>query len=116
VNPDILWKQPQDWSALSEHVAPRINQTAEELAKASLSVCSVIDFEAILVDDAFPADVHSELVARTRDFLDLQDIRGLIPPQILPGSIGENARGIGAASTPIFSPFLLNTNAGLLRF
>lgn len=113
LNPDILWRKPQDWSALSRYVDPWIGQTAQELAKASLSICSVVDFEAILIDGAFPAEVREELVGRVRRYLVNQDTRGLIVPQIEAGSIGENARGIGAASSPIISQFLLNTHAGL---
>ncbi len=115
-NPDILWRQPQDWSALSRYVEPWIGETAQELAKASLSICSVVDFEAVLIDGAVPADVREELVERVRRYLVNQDTRGLIVPQIEAGSIGENARGIGAASTPIFSQFMLNANAGLSAF
>lgn len=113
VDTGLLWRHPQDWSALSKYVEPWIGETAQELAKASLSVCAVIDFEAILIDGAFPAPVRLELVERVRRYLVNQDTRGLIPPQIEPGSIGGNARAIGAASGPIFSQFLLNRNAGL---
>lgn len=113
VDPSILWQQPQDWSELSRHVTTWIGQTAQELAKASLSICSVIDFEAVVIDGAFPAEVREELVERTRRYLVNQDKRGLIEPQIEAGNIGYNARGIGAASSPISSQFLLNTNGGL---
>lgn len=113
IDPALLWKQPQDWKALARYVEPWIGETAQELAKASLSICAVIDFEAILIDGAFPQDVRTEIVERVRRYLVNQDSRGLIPPRIEAGSIGENARAIGAASSPIFSNFLLNTNAGL---
>lgn len=113
LDPNILWQKPQDWSALSRYVDPWVGQTAQELAKAALSICSVVDFEAILIDGAFPLEIRNELVDRVRRYLDNQDTRGLITPQIEAGSIGENARGIGAASTPIFSQFFLDTNAGL---
>ncbi|SHG68042.1 ROK family transcriptional regulator [Marivita hallyeonensis] len=113
VDPRFLWEQPQDWSGLSRYVEPWIGETAQELAKASLSVCAVIDFEAVLIDGAFPKAVRQELVDRVRRYLANQDTRGLIPPQIEPGSIGGNARAIGAASGPIFAQFLLNRNAGL---
>ncbi|MFA3916536.1 ROK family transcriptional regulator [Ruegeria hyattellae] len=113
LDPQLLWQQPQDWSALSRYVDPWIGETAQELAKASLSICSVIDFEAILIDGAFPEPVRNELVERVRRYLVNQDTRGLVVPGIEPGNIGGNARGIGAASTPFFSQYLLNTNAGL---
>lgn len=110
---DMLWGHPQDWSQLSRYVDPWIGETAQELAKAALSICSVIDFEAVVIDGAFPENVREELVERVQRYLANQDVRGLIPPEICEGSIGENARSMGAASSPIFTQFLLNTNAGL---
>lgn len=109
----LMWQLPQDWSGISRHVNPWIGETAQELAKASLSICSVIDFEAILIDGAFPGEVRDELVERVRRYLGNQDKRGLIEPRVEAGSVGENARGIGAASSPMFRQYLLNTNAGL---
>ncbi|WP_074257526.1 ROK family transcriptional regulator [Vannielia litorea] len=113
VDPRLLWQKPQDWPMLARYVDPWLAQTAQELAKASLSICSVIDFEAIVIDGAFPPEVRADLVARVRRYLVNQDTRGLIEPRIEAGSIGQIARGIGAASAPIFSQFLLNANAGL---
>ncbi|PCI88419.1 MAG: sugar kinase [Hyphomicrobiales bacterium] len=113
VDPELIWQQPQDWSALARYIEPWISETAQELAKAALSVCSVIDFEAILIDGAFPTHIRTELVERVRRYMATQDTRGLIAPRIEVGNVGMNARAIGAASGPIFSQYLLNTNAGL---
>ncbi|MDO6587377.1 ROK family protein [Salipiger sp. 1_MG-2023] len=113
LDPALICKQPQDWSGFMRHVEPWIGQTAQELAKAALSICSVIDFSAILIDGAFPPKVRQDLVERTRRYLVNQDKRGLIEPVIEAGSFGHNARAIGAASSPLFSQYLLNTNAGL---
>ncbi|HCQ65488.1 MAG TPA: sugar kinase, partial [Rhodobacteraceae bacterium] len=116
IDPVGLWQMPQDWTGIWRHVEPWIGQTAQELAKASLSICAVIDFEAILIDGAFPSEVRDELVKRTRRYLANQDKRGLISPSIEAGAVGPNARAIGAASAPIFRQFLLDTNAGLAAF
>jgi predicted NBD/HSP70 family sugar kinase len=113
LDPSLMWQKPQDWTRLSRYVEPWIGETAQELAKASLSICSVIDFEAILVDGAFPPEIREELVERVRRYLVNQDKRGLIAPTVETGTVGENARAIGAASVPIFAEYLLNTNAGL---
>jgi predicted NBD/HSP70 family sugar kinase len=113
IDPAMIWATPQDWSSISRYVEPWLGQTAQELAKASLSTCSIIDFEAILIDGAFPAEIRQELVERVRRYIANQDTRGLIPPIIEAGNIGGNARAIGAACGPIFSQYLLNTNAGL---
>ena len=107
-----LWDDPESWTKLVRYVEPWLLQTAQELAKASLSICSVIDFEAILIDGSFPESLREELVARVRRYVATQDTRGLIPPKIEVGSIGGNARAQGAASEPIRSQFFLNTNGG----
>lgn len=114
-NPEILYAQTQDWSAIDHYVKPWLGQTAQELAKATLSTCSVIDFEAIVIDGAFPTHVKSELIERTRRYLSNQDMRGLIVPRVEMGTIGVNARAIGAACGPIFSQFFLNTNSGFSK-
>ena len=113
LDPAVLWRRPQDWSGLERYVEPWLGQAAQELARASLSVCSVIDFEAILIDGSFPPDIRAELVDRVRRYIVNQDTRGLIRPLIESGTIGANARAIGAASSPIFAQYLLNTNSGL---
>ncbi|MNT68247.1 hypothetical protein D3C72_2064620 [compost metagenome] len=111
-DPAALWEQPQDWERFSRFVEPWIGRTAQELARASLSVCAVIDFEAILIDGAFPAAVKQELVERTRRYLVNQDMRGLIAPQVEAAAVGFNARAIGAATTPLFERYFMNS--GLL--
>ncbi len=113
LDPALIWQSPQDWTPIARYVEPWLGQTAQELAKASLSVCSVIDFEAVLIDGAFPAEIRTALVERVRRYIATQDKRGLIPPRIEAGTIGGNARAIGAACGPIFSQYLLDTNTGL---
>ena len=106
-----LWHLPRDWSAFAAYVDQWIAETASEVAKASLSACAVIDFEAVVIDGAFPEDVKAKLVAQVRVMLAKQDARGLILPQIIQGTIGDNAQAIGAACGPIYALFLPNTNS-----
>ena len=107
IDPRQLWTDPESWVALSRYVDPWLGQTAQEISKAALSVCSVIDFEAILIDGAFPDAIRNELVERVRRYVATQDTRGLIAPQIEAGSIGAKARAIGAATRPIHEQFML---------
>jgi len=106
-----LWHLPRDWSAFTGYGDPWIVETAAEVAKASLSACAVIDFEAVVIDGSFPEDVKAKLVAQVRAMLAKQDARGLSLPQIVQGTIGDNARAIGAASGPIEALFWLNTKS-----
>ena len=112
-DPSGMWQQPQDWSAFEPVVADWIAETAVQLARATLTVCAVIDFEAIVIDGGFPACVRDRLVAGTRDHLATLDFRGLAMPQVVAGSIGPNARALGAAATPIMSQFFLNAHSDL---
>lgn len=115
IDPRQLWADPDSWARLGRYVDPWLGQTAQELAKASLSTCAVIDFEAILIDGSFPAHVREDLVARVRRYVATQDTRGLVVPNIEAGSIGANARALGAACGPIRAQFLLDTHQGLAR-
>ena len=92
---------------------PWLLQTAQELAKASLSACSVIDFEAILIDGSFPASLREDLVNRARRYVATQDTHGLIPLRIEAGSIGTNARSQGAACEIIHTQFFLKANTNI---
>ena len=115
LDPHLMWRRPQDWTGIMRYATPWIGETAQELAKASLSICSVIDFQAVLIDGAFPPEIRDELVSRVKRYIVNQDTRGLITPRIEAGCVGENARGIGAATGPIVTQYLLNTHAGLAQ-
>ena len=108
-----LWDDPDSWNRLTRYVEPWLLQTAQELAKASLSACSVIDFEAILIDGSFPASLRDDLVNRVRRYVATQDTRGLIPPKIEAGSIGANARSQGAACEIIRTQFFLKATTNI---
>ena len=66
---------------------------------------SIIDFEAVVVDGAFPAAVRSRVVARIRERLRDFDRQGLSPFAVAEGSIGSGARAIGGACLPLLANF-----------
>ncbi len=113
LNPARLWTEPQDWRGIDSYLDPWIGRVGEELAKAAITACAVIDFEAILIDGAFPAEVRQAIVEQARTRIETLDMRGIIQPAIEAGSIGAAARGIGAACGPIFDGYFLNQNSGL---
>jgi len=107
IDPRALWVQPQDWSAFEPLVAEWIEEIASEIARAALSACAVIDFEAVVIDGAFPQTIRSRLVEQVRACMATEDSRGLILPRLEAGGIGGDARAIGAACAPIFSQYFL---------
>lgn len=102
-----LWRMPQDWSGFGVMLDDWIAGSARALAHAARSACCVIDFEAVLIDGAFPELVRDRLVEQTRAELALLDMRGLIAPRIEAAAMGGNARAMGAAVAPILSQFFL---------
>ena len=112
-DPRALWILPQDWSEFETQVDAWIEAAAFAVAQACVSVCAVIDFEAVVLDGYCPDSVKTRLVERVRYYLPKEDSRGLILPEILRGEIGIDARAIGAASVPIFSQYFLNAKTTL---
>jgi predicted NBD/HSP70 family sugar kinase len=107
IDPSPLWLQPEDWNRFEPFLTDWIEETGESLAIASVSVCSVIDFEAVLIDGGFPSSVRDRVVDSAKRHLDKIDIQGIERPQILPAIVGAEARVLGAASLPLFERYLL---------
>jgi predicted NBD/HSP70 family sugar kinase/biotin operon repressor len=112
MEPARLWAQPQDWTGFPGLLDAWIDRAAVELARAAMTVCSVIDFGAVLIDGAFPESVRRRLITGVQSEMAALDSRGLVVPVIASGKVGGNARAIGAACGPVFSQFLLNTHSG----
>jgi predicted NBD/HSP70 family sugar kinase len=107
-DPMRLWGFPQDWSGFEDLLGPWVAHTARHLALCAVSMSSVIDFEAVLLDGAFPEPVRARLVEATRAaFLEI-DTQGITPLRIEAGSVGRNARAVGSAALPILSKYLLS--------
>jgi hypothetical protein len=113
LEPARLWAQPQDWSGFSDILDDWIDKAAAQIAQAALTVCAVIDFEAVLIDGGFPATVRDRLVDRVREIMPTLDSRGLTPVAIHGGLVGGDARALGAACGPVFSRYMLNTHTTL---
>ncbi len=111
LDPSGLWTFPRDWTGFEAQVGPWIAETALHLAIGAAAVCSVIDFEAVLIDGAFPEAIRSRLVAQTREALAGVDVQGIAPPRIEEASVGRNARVIGSAALPILARYLLSQGA-----
>jgi predicted NBD/HSP70 family sugar kinase len=107
MDPLRLRLMPTDWSGFEPHLTRWIEQTAYYLAVASISIASVVEVEAILIDGAMPDEVRGRLTEATeRHFMDL-DLTGVERPRVVTGTVGRRARSIGAALLPIHSKYFL---------
>jgi predicted NBD/HSP70 family sugar kinase len=107
IDPAGFFKSPQ-WDQLGPILDDWLDEAAAGLAHAIVASMSVIDFGGVIIDGGFPSHVRSQLVALTREKVMAFDLQGLSPFEIIEGSVGANARTVGAASLPFFSRFLLD--------
>jgi predicted NBD/HSP70 family sugar kinase len=108
LDPMVLARSPEDWGEIGPELNVWLEQTANSLAFAAVATMSVVDFEAIIIDGAMPADVRAELVRRTRLAVASHDLRGLPNFSIEEGRIGSDARAMGAASLSLLANYIID--------
>lgn len=108
IDPKRIWDPDNDWSDIEPHLTQWIEHTARHLATAVVSVCSVIDFERVLIDANCPPAVRHRIAFETQKYVHRLDTRGIADPVVIEASVGRNARSIGAATLPLMSRFFVN--------
>jgi predicted NBD/HSP70 family sugar kinase len=106
-----IWDPGGQWPLDPGVLAEWIDRAARGLARAVGAAASVIDFERALIDGWMPAPVRARLVAATRARLAELDLTGLTPPSLHEGTLGPEARSLGAASRPLAERFLVDPAA-----
>ncbi len=104
-DPAVLWRSPDDWGDVGPELDRWIGQAAGSLAAATVAAISVIDFEAVIIDGAFPPEVRKRIVQATATAMQSFDRQGLSPVSVLEGTIGSGARAIGGACLPMLASF-----------
>ena len=107
-DPLLLSRSLDDWTEVGAPLERWIDLTAQSLAYASLVAASVMEFEAIIIDGAIPADVRRRIVQGVQRKFQELDQRGIVPLKIVEGLIGVDARAKGAASLPLFANFIID--------
>jgi predicted NBD/HSP70 family sugar kinase len=104
-DPSILWRSSDDWREAGSTLDGWIGRATDSLSMAIVSAISVIDFEAIVIDGAFPKSIRSAVVEQTREKFGHIEAEGVAPVEIVEGMIGSDARVLGAASIPFLADF-----------
>ena len=108
---DHIWERPDGWQ-VSESVLNRwLDMAAEGLASAILSAAALLELEAVLIDGWMPVQVRAEITRRTEEALRRLDLSGIGPVQVREGSVGAQARSLGAAAIPLSQRYLIDQNA-----
>jgi predicted NBD/HSP70 family sugar kinase len=104
-DPSVLTANPDDWGDLGEPLDRWIAHAAQALALTAVAAVSVLDFETIVIDGAFPHAVRARLIDATKVQVASFDQQGIAPFEIVEGSIGSGAREIGGATLPLLANF-----------
>jgi len=110
---DHLWSQHDRWEVSSAVLEPWLDQAAGALAHATLAAAALLEIEAVLIDGWMPVAVRAEVVRRTRGALLGLDLAGIEPPVIREGTVGADARALGAAAIPLSQRYLIDQNVAV---
>ncbi len=108
---DQLWESPESWDVPADILDRWLDEVAFGLSHAILAAAAVIDFEAALVDGWLPQTICAALVERTGAKLQALDSAGIELPQVRQGTVGHQARSLGAASIALSQRYLIDKNA-----
>lgn len=106
-----LWERHDRWDVDPTILSDWIDQAAEALAWAILSASTLLELEAVLIDGWIPADVRAAIATRTETALHRLDLAGIDAPAVREGTIGPDARALGAAAIPLSQRYLIDQNA-----
>lgn len=110
-NSDQLWERPDHWDLPQDVLDQWMTGAAEGLASAILSASTLLEMQAVLIDGWMPTDVRAEVVRRTDAAFYRLDLSGVEPPAIREGTVGAEARALGAAAIPLAQRYLIDQNA-----
>lgn len=108
---DHLWERPDHWTVSEPILSAWMDSAAEGLAWAAFSAAALIEIEAVMIDGWMPVEVRAEITRRTHAALHRLELDGIDPPQIREGTLGAQARSLGAAAIPLSQRYLIDQNA-----
>ena len=109
-DPELLWRDLAGWNGAGNALERWMRSAATEVAVAAAGIMAVLDCAAIVIDGAVPLAVRSSFVAAVQEALGRVDRQGLADFAVVEGTIGADARALGAASLPLFDNFIINRN------
>jgi len=82
-----------------------LSEAATALALAINSAACLLDLEGVIVDGSFSRELLAELLNHLGDALERHSWEGVSRPNLLPGTIGSDARAVGGALLPLYANF-----------
>jgi predicted NBD/HSP70 family sugar kinase len=90
-----LWRLTEQW----------LDTACPAIAGALTNAAALLDLEAVVIDGEVDRQLVREIIRRTERVLDRFEWEGIVRPQLLEGTIGADARAMGAAIMPLYAHF-----------
>ncbi|MEM9199561.1 MAG: ROK family transcriptional regulator [Pseudomonadota bacterium] len=104
-----MWSEPESWEFDADAIAHWLRAAAHGLAYSIASATCVTDSDLAVIDGWLPRDILNRLVAQTNAALNGINLSGIRRPPVQAGSVGPDARALGAASLPLSRRFLVES-------
>ena len=95
------------WVGFDDLKATWIEETARQIAAASMTLVAVLDVPVIVIDGSFPSEARETLVTQVDALVSVWDARGIHRPKIVAGTLGTKACALGAGYRPIVARYLV---------
>ena len=106
----VTWERPVSWDIAQESLDVWMTNAAKGIAQAIMSSICLIDVRHVLIDGWLPAQMRADLVNLVQIEVAKQPDNGVQKPDVHEGSIGSDARLLGAASLPLSRRYLVERN------
>lgn len=110
-NSEHLWERPDHWQVSERILREWVDMAALGLAGAILAAATLLELDAVLIDGWMPPSVRAMVTRRTQEALSRLDLSGITEPQVREGTVGAQARSLGAAAIPLSQRYLIDQNA-----
>lgn len=107
----MIWDTPDSWNVPEGPLDAWLTDAAQGIARAILSSVCLFDVDHVLIDGWMPKDMRAELVRRIEIHIADIPVAGVEKPEVVEGSIGPDARALGAASLPLSKRFLVESSS-----
>jgi predicted NBD/HSP70 family sugar kinase len=87
------------------HTLGWMHDAAPAIAMSINGAACLLDLDGVIVDGSFDAALREALIAEVERSLDRYSWEGVRRPDVLPGTIGSDARAIGGALLPLYANF-----------
>ncbi|WGI22302.1 ROK family transcriptional regulator [Amylibacter sp. IMCC11727] len=107
----MVWDDVAHWDVPKVPMDAWLDDAAHGIAQAIMASVCLVDVGHVFVEGWMPETMRSDLVQRLRAEIAKISAAGVQKPVVAEGSIGPDARALGAASLPLSKRFLVERNS-----